>query len=600
MPNNAYQSALAAFHQKNWPVAQENCHFMLEKDPQHFEATQLLGLVAIHTDCHRQAIDYLSKANTLNPNNIPTLLQLGLALCLNKQFQGGIAIFDQVIAIDPQCATAYCDRGNAFKSIQDYPSAIHNYHIALDIDPQNAVVHYNKGLTHFELNEFDLAIQCYQRAISIDKNYQSAYINQGISYRKMRQYEEAIHCYNQALKINPDNAHAYFNMAVTLRDINQFDAAISSYDIAIHFHPQFTEAYLNRGVLLQDLRKFEAAMADYNKVIELNPNLVDGNFNKSTLLLSLGHYNEGWQLHESRLQKPHILALTQQLHKPQWTGAESLINKTILLIAEQGLGDTIQFCRYVPQLAELGATVILQVQKSLTCIMHHLNGVAKVITKENTPPAYDFYCPLMSLPLAFKTSIENIPQTIPYLNTDSHLYHFWRQQLEYISQPKIGLVWSGGHRPSQPHLWATDHRRNIPFQKMASLNIPEVQFFSLQKGEPAESALPAQQLQYWNTKNFHNFSTQLNDFANTAALIKNLDLIISVDTSTAHLSGALGKPTWILNRYDSCWRWLQDTPQTPWYPSARLYRQQQFNQWDELLSEVRSDLIEFSRAYRKD
>jgi hypothetical protein len=203
----------------------------------------------------------------------------------------------------------------------------------------------------------------------------------------------------------------------------------------------------------------------------------------------------------------------------------------------------------------------------------------------------------MSLPFAFKTNLNNIPQKIPYIHTDQNKINFWRQQIEHFPGPKIGLVWSGGHRPSQPHLWATHQRRDLPFEKIAALNIPEAQFFSLQKGEPAESELPAEQLQYWNTPNFHNFSNKITDFTDTAALIKNLDLIISVDTSTAHLSGALGKPTWILNRYDSCWRWLLDTPPTPWYPSARLYRQQQFDRWDELLIEVRSDLIEFSKAY---
>jgi len=594
---NLLNLATHAFEQELWDDSEEICKLILYKDFQHFKATQLLGLIAINTNCYLKAIDYLYKANELHPNNLPTLLQLGLALCLDQQFQAGIAIFDQVINIDPRCATAYCDRGSAFKSIKDYPAAIDNYQIALDIDTQNAVAHFNKGLTHFELNEFELAIQCYLHAISIDPNYLPAYINQGIAYRELQQYDKAIQCYSQALKINPDNAQAYFNMAVAFKDIKQFDAAISSYDIAIHFNPQLAAAYLNRGILLQDFRKFDAAMEDYNKVVELEPNLLDGYFNKSTLLLSLGNYDEGWRLYESRLQKPYNLPLIQRLRKPKWTGIESLANKTILLIAEQGLGDTIQFCRYIPLLAELGATVILQVQQSLTCILTHIKGVSQVITKENTLPAYDFYCLLMSLPFAFKTNLNNIPQKIPYIHTDQNKINFWRQQIEHLSGPKVGLVWSGGHRPSQPHLWATHKRRDLPFEKIAALNIPEAHFFSLQKGEPAESELPAEQLQYWNTLNFHNFSNKITDFTDTAAMIKNLDLIISVDTSTAHLSGALGKPTWILNRYDSCWRWLLDTPQTPWYPSARLYRQQQFDHWDELLIEVRSDLIEFSKAY---
>jgi hypothetical protein len=276
--------------------------------------------------------------------------------------------------------------------------------------------------------------------------------------------------------------------------------------------------------------------------------------------------------------------------EPLWLGEQSLVGKTILLHAEQGLGDTLQFCRYVPLVAKLGAKVILEVQRPLFKLLQNLEGVSQIVALGDMLPAFDYQCPLMSLPLAFKTEIESIPNQVPYIHAPPIRVEYWKTKLPAHQKLKVGLVWNGGFRPNQPELWSLNARRNIPLAKIAQINVPGIDFYSLQKGEPAESELIQSGNQYWDSSNFYNFAGELNDFSDTAALIANLDLVISVDTSTAHLAAAMGKPVWLLNRFDTCWRWLIDREDSPWYPTIKIYQQEKMGDWDKVLQRVKKDL----------
>ena len=273
-----------------------------------------------------------------------------------------------------------------------------------------------------------------------------------------------------------------------------------------------------------------------------------------------------------------------------WLGDGTLAGKTILLHCEQGLGDSLQFCRYTTLVARLGARVVLEVPPALRNLFAALDGVAELVVLGDPLPHFDCHCPLMSLPLAFGTTLTTIPADAPYLRADAAKVLRWRQRLGERRRPRVGLVWSGGFRPDQPELWAVNSRRNVPLSMLASLAGLALDFYSLQKGQPAEAELARLTASGWDGPHIADVSAELGDFSDTAALIEALDLVVSVDTSTAHLTGALGKPVWILNRFDTCWRWLLDRTDSPWYPTARLYRQPTAGDWGAVLAQVRADL----------
>jgi hypothetical protein len=273
-----------------------------------------------------------------------------------------------------------------------------------------------------------------------------------------------------------------------------------------------------------------------------------------------------------------------------WLGDESLASKTILLYAEQGLGDTIQFCRYARSVADLGARVVMLVPGPLLGLLATLDGVAQLVKVGDPLPPFDFQCPLMSLPLAFRTELATIPAPHSYLRPDSGRTRRWKERLGERLKPRVGLVWSGGFRPDQPELAEINARRNMDASLLAGLKDERIEFYSLQKGEPAASDLARLQAAHWGGPDIIDWTSELHDFSDTAALAANLDLVISVDTSMAHLAGALGRPVWILNRFDSCWRWLPGRVESPWYPTARIYTQQRSGDWAGVIEKVKADL----------
>jgi hypothetical protein len=297
-------------------------------------------------------------------------------------------------------------------------------------------------------------------------------------------------------------------------------------------------------------------------------------------------YEWRWKVEKQGLIKRTFL-------QPLWLGRENIQNKTILLYAEQGLGDTIQFFRYVKLVKELGARVLLEVPKPLLGLFNGLEGVDQLIETGDAPTAFDYYCPLLSLPLVFKTILESIPES-PKFNIQKKKISYWENKLGISKKLRVGLVWNGGFRPNLSHSWETNERRNLPFDQLNCLKNVDVEFISLQKGEPAETEFRQKIASEWYGPHIKDFVNELIDFSDTAALVMNLDLVIAVDTSTAHLAASLGKPVWLLNRFDTCWRWLLDRDDSPWYPSIKIYRQPSLGDWDSVIKRVRQDLIEYS------
>ncbi len=316
-------------------------------------------------------------------------------------------------------------------------------------------------------------------------------------------------------------------------------------------------------------------------------------------MLCKGDYEFGWQEYENRLKLDYAQSFydTERLKAFHWNGDPgALPSKKLLVRAEQGLGDTLQFCRYVRLLSAMGAKVTLRVQKPLMNVLQGLEGLENLNSDADPYPEFDYYCNLMSLPLLLKTTVESIPNEIPYLKADPDKVKAWADRLGPKVNKRVGLVWSGGFRPDRPDLWLLNRRRNIELIQLIGLKTEGIEFHSLQKGELPEAELVVQHLQNWDGPKIINHADELTDFTETAALLQNLDLLISVDTSTPHLAGALGKPVWLMNRFDTCWRWFLHRSDSPWYPTFRIFRQKSYDDWTSVVEEVKMALDEYAKT----
>ena len=441
--------------------------------------------------------------------------------------------------------------------------------------------------------DYSGALTLIDQVIVVTPNNAIAHSNRGNILKELYRFDEALIGLDKAIELQPDYAEAYNNKGNVLQDLHRYEEALQWYDNAIALQKNYAEAYSNKGNALELLHRHHEAMEYFDAATSINPRFVDGYWHKALGQLSAGNYEMGWQNYEARWFKNHATKLLYG----NFSRLETLQNvsgKNILIWAEQGLGDTLQFCRYIKLLVELGAVVTFLVQKPLIQVLGSMRSYCTLVEKIDAElEIFDFQSPLLSLPLLFQTSIETIPVDVPYLASNKDKQSEFSSRLVGSKNLKVGVVWNGGFRVDHPELWAINKRRNIELDQIAKLkDIPGVDFYSLQKGDPAESELIEKQDLLW--PNIINCVQWLDDFSDTAALIENLDLIISVDTSTAHLAGALGKPVWILNRYDSCWRWLRGRSDSPWYPTAKIYQQSKPGDWAGVLEQVKIDLSELA------
>jgi hypothetical protein len=358
---------------------------------------------------------------------------------------------------------------------------------------------------------------------------------------------------------------------------------------ALELKPENANAQLNLGEALQRQGRIADAQAAYRRALDINPRLRQARFNLSLVELLLGDLRAGWTSYEARWD---VYGRTHPaFSRPQWQGG-SLAGKTILLHREQGLGDTLQFARYATLVARRGGRVVLETQKELLRLLASLEGVHQLVASGEPLPHFDVHSPLMSLPRVFETTLETIPAEIPYLHAVDSEAQAWAFRLGSRRCLRVGLVWAGNARKDDPAASLVDRRRSIQFAQLGPLGqIPGIEFYSLQKGPPAEQAS-----QPGHGLCVIDHTVELRDFADTAALVANLDLVISVDTSVAHLVGAMGKPVWMLSRFDGCWRWLRDRPDSPWYPTLRIFRQARPDSWEDVIDNVRGALAEWARV----
>ncbi|MBU3558175.1 tetratricopeptide repeat protein [Polynucleobacter sp. Nonnen-W13] len=436
--------------------------------------------------------------------------------------------------------------------------------------------------------DFSSALNLIDRVIDLAPDYAIAYSNRGNILKDLGRYEEALSSLNKAISLQPNYAEAYCNIGNVLQDLHRNEEALSWYDNAIALDPNYAGAYNNKGNALVKLKRYQIATESYNIATAINPGYAECYYAKSMLQLSTGNFKEGWKNYEARWHLNHPVKF-QFSDLVRLEHLQDISGKNILIWAEQGLGDSIQFSRYIEPLCSFGAKITFLVPDLLINIFAPLRKFCTLVSSIENQTKFDFHSPLLSLPMLFDTTLESIPSKNPYLMADPNMRDIFKGRLGDTNNFKVGVVWSGGFRVYRPELWSFNKRRNIELERIAKLkDVSGINFYSLQKGDPAESELIAKGPELW--PNIIHCVKWLDDFSDTAALIENLDLIISVDTSTAHLAGALGKPVWILNRHDSCWRWLSDRSDSPWYPTAKIYQQSDPGNWDGVLEEVKTDL----------
>lgn len=559
------------------------------------EAWSSLGLLLLETKRFEEAIRCLDNVISIDPGDAAAFANRSLAEKALGQLGPALADLDRSLVLNPEATQTQLDRAALLEASGCHEEALNGLMRVIERHGGDAHLLNRIGCLLLEWQRFDEAIVCFDRAIVSDAGLAMAWNNRGLARKALGHFESALADIDRSVALAPTVAATHLNRGTVLKSLYRYEEGLNAYLKALELEGESGDVYNNCGLLLNEIRQFDVALQCFDKAIELKPEAAAYHWHKSMVLLRQGNLADGWALFESRTRLPAAVESYRRAQQ-RWQGCESLAGKSILLHGEDGLGDTLQFCRYAKLVAAAGARVVLEVPKTLVGLSGSLEGVSEVVEKGAALPPLDYHCPLMSLPHAFGTTLATIPAGIPYLFAARDKAAIWRQKLGPKLKPRVGLVWNGGFRLNQPETWWSNEQRNVAFAKLASLNLAGVDFFSLQKGLVAEAELRELRSSQWPTSNFFDFTGELNDFSDTAALIDQLDLVISVDTSTAHLAGALGKPVWILIRYNACWRWLLDRTDSPWYPTARLYAQTSPGDWDPALTQLRADLVEWASA----
>jgi tetratricopeptide (TPR) repeat protein len=475
-------------------------------------------------------------------------------------------------------------------------AAIRLFRQALKIDPTNVAAMNCLGAAVGESGDLFTAIQQFSNSLRIEPMQPEIWFNLGIGQSKLGLTEEALKSFDRSLTLAPRSGLAHLQRASTLSRLGRYQEALEAFDETVRVLPHDTVTAKQRGLALQWCGKYEAAFREFDRALALDPDHAEAWVSKAMLMMMLGDLPGGFALYEWRwrmavwVDSPR--RLRQVYTQPLWLGESNIAGKTILIHTEQGFGDVFQFCRYTGLAAKAGARVIVEVEPGLMALMATLPGVSQVVSDREPLPDHDFRCPMMSLPLAFGTTLDSIPAEVPYLRADPARVADWRERLAGLRGCRIGLVWGAGSRVGDAELVALEHRKTLPLQALAPLaDVVGCDFVSVQVGTAAKQAAspPAGMI-------LHDHTELLNDFGDTAALMENLDLVISVCTSTAHLAGALGRPVWLLNRFDTDWRWFLNRADSPWYPTMRIFRQPQPGDWDSVVRSIVGALRDFVAA----
>ncbi len=544
-------------------------------DPNDTTAT-LMDLVSAeraqgHIDA---AIDHARRALAIQPDNPVALQALGNALYGAERFDEAIDVFHQGLAAQPKSAGIYNNLGNALRAAGRPEEAVEVYRRAVAMRPDTAELHANLGHMLYQLECIDEAVECYRRAIAIDPDDADIRAVLGALLRPRKEFEEACEHYRHALRLRPDEPEALFGLGAALLGLFRCEEALGYLQRAAALRPSHVETLGALGNALVGMNRVPEALREYRAGRALQPDSAELEQNEAFALLMVSDWSEGWREMEARhfvKRDAPLLHLLEDM--PHWRGETAIDGKTILLQSEQGLGDTLMMVRYAPLVVARGARVLLRVQPLLGKLLADIPGAGAVLTSWEVLPEADMACPLMSLPLAFGTELATVPATVPYIRTPPLYRMLWRTLLGRRTRPRIGIAWRG-----KQHL----PYRTMPLAALEPLlRRTDIEFHGLQLEVPVSD-------REWLDANplLIDHSAEVKDFADTAAIIEELDLVITIDTVLAHLAGALARPVWIMLPLCPDFRWLIDRQDSPWYPTARLFRQQREGDWAGVVAEV--------------
>ncbi len=501
------------------------------------------------------------------------------------RFAEALTLYDAVVRSKPDAAAVHCNRAFALQSLSRFDEALLSYDRAIALQPDVADLHFNKALLLKNLNRADAALQSCDRAIRLQPDHAGALDARGLLLVRLKRPQEALQSFERAIRLKPDFAAAHYNKANLLYALECLEEALQSYDLAIALRPDVADAHNNRGNVLQELKRPAEALRSYDRAIALEPVSLAWLNNKAMCALMLGDWERGWPLYEWR-KKRAAPAEVRNSSEPEWTGKENLEGKTLLIHAEQGLGDTIQFCRYAPLAREKGARVILGVPDRLARLLKSLSPEIDIVPfTAAAPPAFDMRVALMSMPLAFGTTPGNCPAKAPYLRAEPERVAKWRERIGSEGL-KIGICWQGDKELK------ADAGRSFPLRHFEGIaRLPNIRLIGLQKNDGVEQLadLPSGM----NVESLgEDFDAGPDAFIDTAAVMQCLDLVVTSDTAIAHLAGALARPVWVALKHVPDWRWMLDRADSPWYPTMKLFRQPARGDWTSVFAAIRAELAE--------
>jgi tetratricopeptide (TPR) repeat protein len=578
-PAALYRAGLDHMQAGRYLDAQLCCEQALAAEADHADTLHLMGLLSFQAGQYDLAVAWMVRAIRQNPKP-DYLSNLGTTLQRLGRQEEALKAFDKATQLKPADAGLWMKLGAVLVELKRLPDALLSFQHVLKLEPRHWDAAYASGSILQASDRFEEAINQFDLCRELRPDHALTLQRRGVSLRGLQRFEEFLADSRAAHALEPINAETCNNIGDALQLLGRNEEALEWFDKALAIRPAFAQSLNNKPVSLGQLHRFDEVFALYEnmKALKLNDMVTD--WNVSLFYLLTGNFEAGWAGHQARLKLPPVTY--PEFPQPMWLGEENIEGKTVLICADEGLGDTIQFVRYVPMLAERGARIILAVQTPLHHLLSGLRGVAQCVPKSatGTLTGFDMHCPISSLPLAFATRLDTIPSATSYLPAPAaNRVQVWEERFGPHRKLRVGLAWSGN--PTHNN----DHNRSLPLRVLSPILDLDATFVSLQK-DPR----PADRTTLHERNDIVDFTGHLSDFVETAALVSCLDLVITVDTSIAHLAGALGQPTWIVLPYTPDYRWLLDREDSPWYPTARLFRQTESREYASVVDRVRDAL----------
>jgi tetratricopeptide (TPR) repeat protein len=578
-PAALYEAGLAHLQAGRHLDAQLCCEHALAADPSHSDSLQLMGLVALQSGQFDHAIEWLSRA--IRQDARPEYLSiLGIALKQIGRLDDALAVFDKAVQLKPQDAELWKQLGGGLAALHRRNDALAVYEHVLKLDPRHWEAAHSSGVLLFEMERFEEALACFTLCDEWRGDHTSTLFYRARTLRALKQYEACLRDYCRLHALSPDDPIFCNNIGDALLLLDRHEEGLEWFDRSLAIRPDQADVLANKGIALYQMHRFDEAITAYAGAQALDPGNARHTWQLAHLHLQTGNFHLGWAEREARWKVPDFAPHYPKFSQPKWLGREDINGKTILVCFDEGFGDTLQFARYLPRLAARGAKVILLVQEALCPLLSGVSGVSECVPfgRGQIPP-FDLHCPLMSLPLALGATLETIPSPSYLPALAPARIKGWQERLGAHDSLRVGLTWSGNPRQGN------DRNRSMPLKGLSPLLGLDATFVSLQKDlRPDDQAFLEAQT------DIIDLTAALTDFAETAALVESLDLVITVCTSIAHLAATMGKPTWVMLPYVGDWRWLSERDDSPWYPSVRLFRQDVSRDYSAVVARVRAAL----------